>query len=571
MLRAEMKPVLVQVENLNIVARGKDGRDMQIVQDIGFEIAKGKVLALIGESGSGKSTIALALMGYTRRGCRFAGGSVRIGGRDILALSDASLREVRGNRICYVPQSAAASFNPSKTIMSQVIEGALIHGLASQRELEAKAIEIFRDLALPRPDAVGMRYPHEVSGGQLQRLAAAMALITDPELIIFDEPTTALDVTTQIEVLRLFKAAIKERGITGIYVTHDLPVVAQIADDIVVLRDGVIQDVGTTQTILSESRHEYTVSLLAAARHVRPAEAAAVTPSHATPLLRVENITAGYGPVRSDGTPAITVLKNVSLSLHKGRNLGVIGESGSGKSSLARVLAGLLPPTGGTVRFEGQELASTAAARTKQQLRDLQIVFQSADTALNPSCTVEQILGRPLHFYHQMDGRQCKKRIADLLDLVQMSAATAKRYPGELSGGQKQRVNLARALAAEPAVILCDEVTSALDTVVGAAVLDLLRDLTRDLGLTLLFISHDLSVVRSLCDDIVVLYGGRVVEKITTGALESTGAVHPYTELLLSSVPDMSIGWLEQAEIKLSDARQRLSSANADERNHTIS
>jgi len=545
-----MKRVLVSVEGLNIVARDETGRDKLIVQDISFAVARGEVLALIGESGSGKSTIALALMGYVRRGCHFAGGSVEVGERSMLSLSNSELRDVRGSRICYIPQSAAASFNPSKTIMAQVIEGALIHGLANKRDLEAKAVEIFRSLALPNPTTVGRRYPHEVSGGQLQRLAAAMALITDPELVIFDEPTTALDVTTQIEVLRSFKTAIKDRNTTGVYVTHDLPVVAQIADRIIVLRDGVIQDAGSTETILHGSTQDYTVSLVKAVEH-RPIEAQEKTSTATVPLLQVEGIVAGYGPTGADGNPTATVLKDISFSLEKGRSLGIIGESGSGKSSLARVLAGLLPPVSGSVRFNGETLATHAGARTKQQLRDIQIVFQSADTALNPSSTVEQILGRPLSFYHGMGSAQRGKRIAELLDLVKMPGAMAKRYPWELSGGQKQRINLARALAAEPAVILCDEVTSALDTVVGAAVLELLRELTRELDLTLMFISHDLSIVRSLCDEIMVLYGGRMVEHTAARLLEQGKPRHPYTDLLLTSVPALEVGWLEQASSQL--------------------
>lgn len=536
-------PALVRVRNLSIVTTLDAS---PIVQDISFDVRRGEVLALIGESGSGKTSIALALMAYVKPGLRISSGTVEVAGRQLLSLSAAERRSVRGNRVCYVPQSAAASFNPARTIMSQVIESALVHKSASRRDLEAKAVEIFRSLALPDPARVGTRYPHQVSGGQLQRLAAAMALISDPDLVIFDEPTTALDVTTQIEVLRCFKVAIKSRDTTGVYVTHDLPVVAQIADRIVVLRGGMVQDAGETGAILNDSVQEYTTSLLRAAVHQARVEAPGRRSAvRSIPVLQAEGLVAGYGPIGAEGNPAFTVLKDIGFTLHKGQNLGVIGESGSGKSSLARVVAGLLAPARGTIRFRGEKLAPTAASRTRQQLRDIQIVFQSADTALNPSRTVGQTLNRVLSFYHGMGADRRWKRTAELLDLVQLPAATAGRLPSELSGGQKQRINLARALAAEPAVILCDEVTSALDTVVSAAILNLLRELGRDLELSLVFISHDLSVVRSLCDEVIVLYAGQQVEQTAAEVLAQTNVRHPYTDLLLTSVPELRVGWLQ--------------------------
>jgi peptide/nickel transport system ATP-binding protein len=536
---------LVEVLNLRVVAGRAGGRETEIVKDVSFSVRRGAVVALIGESGSGKTTIALAMMGYARIGCRIAGGSVRIGGREILGLSPAQKADICGREICYVPQSAAAAFNPSKTIMAQVIESALIHRIASPRDAKAKAVELFRALALPNPEGVGRRYPHQVSGGQLQRLSAAMALISEPQLVIFDEPTTALDVTTQIEVLRSFKSVIRDRNTTGIYVSHDLAVVAQMADHIIVLRDGAMQESGPVDDILTKARHPYTRSLLAAAdpaTRVQVAERA--TPAAEPPLLEVEGLVAGYGKAGPDGLPATVVLNNVSLSLRSGVNLGVIGESGCGKSSLARVIAGLLPPARGTVKLRGETLPASVAERQKEQLRSIQIVFQMADTALNPRRTVEQILGRPLDFYHEMEGREQSLRVRELLDLVKLPARIAARYPGELSGGQKQRVNLARALAAEPAVILCDEVTSALDTVVAAAVLELLAELRRELGLSYIFISHDLSTVRSICDDVIVLYAGRKVEA-GKGAALGQAPLHPYSDLLVSSIPELRTGWLD--------------------------
>jgi peptide/nickel transport system ATP-binding protein len=535
----------VKVEGLAVSARSPGGLEEVIVKDIGFSIKLGEVLALIGESGSGKTTIALALMGYARPGTRIAVGEIHIGDTDVRKLNDRALADIRGNRIAYIAQSAAAAFNPSRTIMSQVIEPALIHGIASRSEAEAKAVELFRELALPNPETIGSRYPHQVSGGQLQRLMAAMALITEPELVILDEPTTALDVTTQIEVLKAFKTVVRDRGTTAVYVSHDLAVVAQMADQIVVLNRGNIRETGSTASVLYQPADEYTRSLMAAARPAEQAGASRGSEAGTAPLLEVRGLTAGYGAVSADGLPKIPVLHDINLTIERGSTLGVIGESGSGKSTLARVIAGLLKPARGEVKLGGETLPGTLAERTREQFRRIQIVFQNADTALNPGHTVGRILARPLFFYHGMEEAGQRKRVAELLDLIRLPANIAERLPGELSGGQKQRVNLARALAADPDIILCDEVTSALDTVVGAAILELLADLRRELNLSYLFISHDISTVRALCDDIVVLYSGRQVELAPRAAFREP-PFHPYTNLLVESVPELRPGWLEE-------------------------
>jgi peptide/nickel transport system ATP-binding protein len=532
----------VLVNELRVVARAAGG-ETPIVKDVSFRIEPGEVLALIGESGSGKTTIGLALMGYARHGCRIAGGSVRIGETDVLGLSDAERRALRGRRVSYVAQSAAASFNPSRTIMDQVVETAHIHDLMPRAEAEKKAVTLFRELALPYPDTIGQRYPHQVSGGQLQRLMAAMALMSDPDLVIFDEPTTALDVTTQIEVLHAFRRVVRERKTTGVYVTHDLAVVAQMADRILVLRDGAQREIGTTPQIIGHPQDEYTRTLIAAADpKPRVTEAPA---AGATPLLEIRNLIAGYGPLDKHGKPASPVLDDVSVRLHRGQAVGVIGESGSGKTTLARVVAGLVAPAGGQIMFDGKPLPRLVEGRTREELRRIQIVFQMADTALNPRHTVAQILARPLQLYLGLKGEALDKRIAKLLDLVQLPQACAKRLPGGLSGGQKQRVNLARALAAEPDLILCDEVTSALDTVVGAAILDLLAQLRKELGVSYMFISHDLNTVRAVCDDIVVLYAGQKVEAMNRAAF-SHAPRHPYFHLLATSVPELRQGWLDE-------------------------
>jgi peptide/nickel transport system ATP-binding protein len=532
---------LVVVDKLTIRAG-----EATLVDALSFTIRPGEVLALIGESGSGKTTTALALMGHARRGCQISGGSVRIGETDVLSLGAGALRALRGRTVSYIAQSAAASFDPSRTIMDQVVEPTRIHGTLSRHDAEVKAVQLFRELALPNPETIGQRYPHQVSGGQLQRLMAAMALITDPDLVILDEPTTALDVTTQIEVLRAFRRVVRERRATAVYVSHDLAVVAQMADHILVLRNGQAQEVNTTANILSQPSHEYTRSLLAAAR---PSPLSTEL-RHGELLLEVNALSAGYGALNAQGKPGVLILEDINFKLHKGQAIGVIGESGSGKTTLARAIAGLIAPCHGSILFKGRALKPEVRQRSKEELRQIQIVFQMADTALNPSQTIERILARPLQFYKGLKGPALQKRIHELLDLVRLPRSVAQRLPGGLSGGQKQRVNLARALAAEPELILCDEVTSALDTVVGAAVLELMADLRRELGVSYLFISHDLHTVKSVCDEIIVMQHGRKLDQVTRADFER-GPHHPYYELLAASVPEMRQGWLDERDAAL--------------------
>jgi peptide/nickel transport system ATP-binding protein len=518
--------------------------DNAIVEDVSFAIPRGEVLALIGESGSGKTTIALSLLGHTRFGARIAAGSIRLGDTRIDLLDDRGLATLRGRRVSYVAQSAAAAFNPSRPIMAQVIEPLLVHGMATRIAAESRAVALFRALSLPSPETIGRRYPHQVSGGQLQRLMAAMALITGPELVILDEPTTALDVTTQVDVLRAFKFALHEVGATAIYVSHDLPVVAQMANRIAVLNGGRVVEQGPTADLLAAPTADYTRTLFAAAS---PRAHGTLAPAGA-PVLSVNAVAAGYGKV-SNGVPAVPVLSDVSFTVARGGAIGIIGESGSGKSTLARVIAGLLPRAAGEVALAGDSLAPALAARPADQLRRVQLVFQNADTALNPAHTVGETLARPLALFHGLKGAAADARVAELMDLIRLPRALAARRCPELSGGQKQRVNLARALAAEPEVLLCDEVTSALDTVVGAAILQLIDELRRDLGIATVFISHDISTVRAFCDSVLVLYGGTTVEQATRPAF-ARGPHHPYTRLLLDSMPEMRRGWLEEVGLR---------------------
>jgi peptide/nickel transport system ATP-binding protein len=537
---------LVEIRDLKVEAKTDSGRIVEIIRGVSFDVAEGEIVALIGESGSGKTTIALTLMGHARPGCRISAGSITLAGKDMARLSERKRAGIRGTEVAYVPQSAAAAFNPAQTIMEQVIEVTRIHDLMPPEQARARAVELFKALSLPNPETIGARYPHQVSGGQLQRLAAAMALIADPKLVIFDEPTTALDVTTQIEVLRAFKSVMRKSRIGGVYVSHDLAVVAQIADRIVVLKGGEIQEIGTTEQILSAPQHPYTKQLLAAFKPEARAQAF-IQPKQREAILQVQNLVAGYGPIQADGTPTIKALRSVNVEVEKGRNLGIIGESGCGKSTLARTIAGIIPSAAGKITFDGQTLAPAARDRTRDQLREMQIVFQYADTALNPAKPIADILGRPLTFYHGMKGEAREKRVNELLDMVRLPSSMKHRRPSELSGGQKQRVNFARALAAEPKLILCDEVTSALDTVVAAAVIDLLKELQRELSLSYIFISHDLSVVEAICDEVAVMYAGEKIEQLPPSAM-GKDASHPYSQLLFSSVPKLDPTWLDRLE-----------------------
>jgi len=539
---------LLEIDRLKIDARKDDGGLLPIVKGVSFNVQRGEVVALIGESGSGKTTIALSILGYTKPGLEFTGGEMRLDGQDVITMPPEEKRQIRGQRVAYLAQSAAATFNPALTIGEQVTESVILHGQMNQDEANQRAESLYRALELPDPERLGKRYPHQVSGGQLQRLMAAMALCGKPDLLVLDEPTTALDVTTQIEVLKAFKEVIKQEGTAAIYVTHDLSVVAQIADHIVVLYAGNIQEQGTAEHIINRPRHVYTRRLMAAVRPTPEAgQGDETTTKHQRddPALEVKNITAGYGR-RSDGTPSVVVLRNVNMAIERGHTVGVIGESGCGKSTLARVMSGLLPASEGEVLLDGESLQPDLKNRSRDQLHKVQFVFQMADTALNPRQRIDHIIGRPLEFYFGLKGKEKRMRIDELLHKVELPQEFAGRYPEELSGGQKQRVNLARALAASPEVLLCDEIISGLDSIVGANVIELLKRLRKQTGMSFVFISHDLSTIASFADEIVVLYAGRVVEQGPTDLVLSP-PYHPYTRLLISSVPEMRIGWLEDA------------------------
>jgi len=537
---------LFEVKDLRISATSDDGVEIPIVKGVSFDIHKGEVVALIGESGSGKTTISLAALAYTKPGLHFAGGEALLHGEDVLTMAPIRQREIRGANVAYLAQSAAATFNPAITIGEQVTESAVLHGVLTQEEATKRAVELYHALELPDADRIGFRYPHQVSGGQLQRLMAAMALCGKPDLLVLDEPTTALDVTTQIEVLKAFKKVIQEQNSAAIYVTHDLAVVAQVADHIVVLYSGEVMEQGPADQIINHPTHAYTRRLMDA---VRPKPTAGmgieVSGDHDRVIdnMQVHNMTAGYGGIEN-GEPKITILRDINVSVENGHVVGVIGESGCGKSTLARVMAGMLPAAKGEIKLDGELLEGDLRDRKLDELQKVQFVFQMADTALNPKQVIGDILGRPLEFYHGLTGKEKHAKVAEILEMVELPAEFASRYPMELSGGQKQRINMARSLAAKPEVMLCDEVTSALDSIVGANVIKLLTNLRDKTGVSFVFISHDLSTVASFADEIVVLYAGRVVEQGPTDEVLEP-PFHPYTRLLISSVPEMRIGWLE--------------------------
>lgn len=522
-----------------------------VVKGVSIDVRPREVVALIGASGSGKTTLALSAIGHLRPGLVLTRGSVVLAGTELLGAAPPVLRDLRGRIGAYVAQSAAAAFNPRILLDRQVTESSLVHKSAGIRAALETAYRNYALLGLPQGGDIGQRYPHQVSGGQLQRFMIAMGLQERPGLLICDEPTSALDVTTQVGVLKALKDGIADTGSAALFVSHDIAVVAQIADRIAVLRHGDLVELGETQQVLSDPKAPYTRELLGAIRHLvtgadLPSPSArTTTASDEAVLLSADGISAGFGAADAQGKPSLTVLHDVGLKARRGEIVAVIGESGSGKSTLAAVIAGLIPPYRGSVSLAGHRLAPLIQDRPPADRQHVQIVLQSADTALNQRHTVGQILGRVLKFFKGLDKPARKARIAELLSLVRLPASYADRQPRQLSGGEKQRVNLARALAADPQVLICDEITSALDTVVAAAIIELIMKLRDELGLAIIFISHDLATVASLANEIVVLNKGRIVEHGATAPLLAAPK-DPYTRLLIASVPELRVGWLEE-------------------------
>jgi len=527
--RGEKGDILLEMRDIKIDGYSDD-RWHEIIKGIDLTLRRGEVMGLIGESGAGKSTLGLAAMGFARPGCKFTGGTIIFDGIDLLKASDQEKRSLRGSRIAYVAQSAAASFNPSHRLIDQTVEATVRHGLRPESEARSDARKLFQELQLPHPDQIGERYPHQVSGGQLQRVMTAMAMSSRPDLIIFDEPTTALDVTTQVEVLASMRRIVEQYNTAAIYITHDLAVVAQMADVIKVLRYGETVEFADTRKMLSHPEKDYTRSLWS----VRSIEKEEEKSDDI--ILQMNKVDAGYGG-------GIKILDNVSINIPRGRTVAIVGESGSGKSTAARVITGLLPPMSGKVFFNGEPLPSDLKDRSIEQLRQIQMIYQSADTAMNPRHTVREIISRPLEFYLGLRGKERDAKLLELLDLIELDESFIDRFPGELSGGQKQRICIARALAANPDLIICDEVTSALDQIVQKGILNLLLRLQRELNISYIFITHDIATVKAISDQIVVMFQGQVVEQGMKSQILSP-PFPDYTQLLLSSVPEMDPDWL---------------------------
>jgi peptide/nickel transport system ATP-binding protein len=583
---------MIEVKGLRVTGGVAPDAVVEIVKGVDFTVKKGEVLALIGESGSGKTTIALSLLGHARSGCSISGGSVRVGELDVLSLDERGRRALRARTVAYVAQSASAGFNPARTIMDQVTEPALLHKLTTPAAAREKAIGLFRSLALPAPETIGARYPHQVSGGQLQRLMAAMALITDPAVVVFDEPTTALDVTTQIEVLAAFKKVIRELGTTAVYVSHDLAVVNQLADRVIVLYAGRIVESAPAARLFATPAHPYTKGLLAAIPDIAKASAPRPIPGQAPgPATRAPGCAfaprcAWRGPacaaepslapvadghaaacVRPEARAAVAtirfvdlgkaapeaeallevrharawygarqVLFDAALSVAPGECVALVGESGSGKTTLARLLAGLGVGAQADVRYGRGVLALQVRERSAQQRREIQYIFQNPYRALNPRQSVGAILRQVLR-HLEPEAADHETRIAGVLRQVALPERVLASYPAALSGGERQRVAIARALLCRPRLLICDEITSALDVSVQAAIIELLQQLQAG-GLAILFVTHNLGVVRSLAGRVVVLRHGRVLEEGATDDVLLRPR-HDYTRALVGDSPSI--------------------------------
>ncbi|HEX6120533.1 MAG TPA: ABC transporter ATP-binding protein, partial [Dongiaceae bacterium] len=537
-VKPEAEPEILDVRNLRIDAVTTTGTRVTAVDDVSFTLKAGEVLGLIGESGAGKSMIGLSTLGYARSGCQIVGGQVLFQGRDLRGLNVWGKRRLRGAKVAYIAQRAAAAFNPAHTIYDQVCEAALQHGVINRAQARMDAIRLFKELGLPHPDQFSHRYPHQVSSGQLQCAMAAMAMIAKPDLLVLDEPTMALDVTTQVEVLASFKKLIRERRTAALYFTHDLAVAAQIADRIMVLRRGKVVEEGAAIQILQHPRMEYTAMLVA---ERMAAERSRFIESHSEgdrPILEVRNLVAAYR-----GTAK--VIDDVSVDLRRGDTLAIVGESASGKSTLARVIVGLLPRRQGDILFDGSSLKPRHQDRDKDQRRRIQMIYQAPDVSLNPRQTLLDIIGRPVQFYFGAGRTEVRARVEELLHQIELPPEYIARRPHDLSGGQKQRVCIARALAARPDVIICDEVTSALDPLMAEETLRLLRRIQDQTGVAILFITQDLGTVRRIANKAAVMLRGKLVASGPTEQVFSP-PFHPYTELLLSSVPEIRPDWLDE-------------------------
>jgi peptide/nickel transport system ATP-binding protein len=548
---------LLRVENLRVEFPTEDG-PVHAVAGVTFEVFPGRTLGIVGESGSGKSATSLTVLGLTRRAGAGVSGRVLFAGRDLLALPENQLRSVRGNEIAMIFQDPLSSLHPLYKIGRQLVEAIRAHRDISKSSARARAVELLGLVGIPDPGRRVDDYPHQFSGGMRQRVMIAMALSCEPSLLIADEPTSALDVTVQAQILDLLRRLRSELGMALVLVTHDLGVVGEMADEIAVMHGGLIVEHGSAEQVLAAPRHPYTISLLRSMPSVprppggsleqplegsleRPPEASIEPPPPAEPLLEVRDLVKRFpvtrGVVFQRRVTAVEAVAGVSFALMPSETLGLVGETGCGKSTTARLLMRLLEPTSGSVRFAGRDITPLKGAPLRAVRREMQIVFQDPFSSLNPRRTAGSIIAEPFAIHGLHPGRSERRRaVAELMETVGLSPEHYSRYPHEFSGGQAQRIGVARALALRPKLLIADEPVSALDVSIQAQILDLLRRLRDEMGLALLLISHDLSVVRSICDRVAVMRAGAIVEIGRVDQIYGSPS-HPYTRELLAAVP----------------------------------
>ena len=534
-----MSEPLLSVSGLR-VGFATEGGLVQAVDDVSFELAPGEVLAIVGESGSGKSVTAQTIVGLTRSPNARIEGSIRLGGEELIDAGPDQLRRVRGERVAMVFQDPMTSFNPVHRVGAQLTEAIRAHRPAMRgEEARRRAVELLGAVGLPDPELQVDRYPHELSGGMRQRAMIAMALMLEPEVLIADEPTTALDVTIQAQILELLRRLNRERGLATILITHDFGVVAELADRVLVMHEGKIVERGDLDDVFYASKDAYTRKLLGAVVRLDRAPPLRAARQEA-PLLEVTDLVKHF-PVRRGllfdrEVDRVRAVDGVSFSVARGETLGLVGESGSGKTTLSRTVLQLLAPTSGSVRFEGEEIAGLSRRRMRPLRGELQMVFQDPYGSLNPRKRVGQIVGEPLHVQGRASGAELRRQVQELLERVGLSPEHHDRYPHEFSGGQRQRIGIARALSLRPKLIVADEPVSALDVSIRAQILDLLSDLQEELGLAYVFVAHDIGVVRHVSDRIAVMHGGKIVEQGPADQVCERPA-DPYTKTLLAAVP----------------------------------
>ena len=525
---------LLDVQDLAVSFVTRNGTN-KAVDGVSFSVELGKITAIIGESGSGKSVACYSLLGLVPMPPgRIDGGRALFEGRDLLQMEESELRKIRGRDIAMIFQDPMTCLNPYMTIGKQLMEPLRYHHKVREEEARARAVELLDEVGIRDPESTIDNFPHEFSGGMRQRVMIAMALINEPKLLIADEPTTALDVTIQAQILKLIAELQEKRDIGVIFISHDLAVVADIADQIVVMKQGQIVETGNRESIFHNAQHPYTKKLLAAI----PTDSKQARPGGAEPLIQVRDLCTWFG--QGKGKEPVKAVNNVSFDINRGEVLGLVGESGSGKSTIGRSILRLVPVTSGEVRFDGTDLTALEGRELKNMRRRMQMIFQDPFASLNPRMTVYDTLAEPL-LLHGIESRATVAQgVLKLMDDVGLARAFVRKYPHEFSGGQRQRIAIGRALATRPEFIVADEPVSALDVTIQAQILDLMQELGREYGLTMLFVSHDLAVVRHLADRILVLYKGEVVEQGSGDELFEHPQ-QPYTRQLLTSIPGRSL------------------------------